>query len=296
MSVSVIIPVRNRPKSLIRAIQSVQAQTYPVEEIIIVDDESTDSTLDVARTASHADTRIKIIANSKRQGAAAARNSGVALAKSDWVAFLDSDDEWQPQKIEKQMAYLTSSPTLTAAFCGSEMISPDGHYTHTLQPSVTRIDLMKTNALGTTSSAVVRRSSFLEVGGFEAALPSCQDWDLWLKLFDKGTFAILPEALVNFYQDGADRISHNLDAVKKGHRIVFARILSQVQQPRIRRQVKAAHLNRMANIYLWNTSRPIIGAFFAIQSLALNPSKDCYAVLKQSIKRSILPPKRRLTS
>ena len=109
-TVSVIIPTYNRAKLLPRAIKSVLNQTFKDFEVIIVDDGSTDNTEEVINEFQKHNKRIKYIRHEKNKGAAAARNTGIKIAQGEYIAFQDSDDEWLPNKLEKQMEIFESAP------------------------------------------------------------------------------------------------------------------------------------------------------------------------------------------
>jgi len=104
-TVSVIIPTYNRAHLVGRSIQSVINQTYQDFEIIVVDDGSTDNTEDIIKEFQKKDKRIKHIKHNKNKGGSAARNTGIRAARGEYIAFLDSDDEWMPTKLEKQTSY-----------------------------------------------------------------------------------------------------------------------------------------------------------------------------------------------
>ncbi len=102
--VSVIMPSYNTAKYIVDAIESVLAQTYAKWELVIIDDCSTDGTENVVKR--YSDSRIKYIRNSKNVGAAISRNKAIAIARGEWIAFLDSDDIWMPEKLEKQLSFM----------------------------------------------------------------------------------------------------------------------------------------------------------------------------------------------
>jgi len=125
MSVATVIPVRNRAKYIGRALNSVASQTYQSAEIIVVDDASTDGTPDTVSGLAKEIPNIHLITLQKNVGAAEARNVGIRLAKSDLIAFLDSDDAWYPTKIEKQINEFRRDDQVIAAFSGSRVIYRD---------------------------------------------------------------------------------------------------------------------------------------------------------------------------
>lgn len=280
MEIAAVIPVRNRPTLIGEAIASIQRQTLPVREIIVIDDGSTDDTPAQVEALAAADLRIRLVRRATCQGASAARNEGVRIAAAEWIAFLDSDDEWHPEKLARQAAGLADQPEAVASFTGIRYIHPKGDFEVPPPKDVGLRELRRFNILGSTSTALVRRDAFLRSGGFDPSLPSCQDWDLWLKLVRLGPFVVLPEPLLFYAYGGHARISNRKDAVLKGHETIFRQILSEVRGLGERRHVRAYHHARLAQIYLWDFGerRPAFAA--ALRSLALRPTHQGVAILK----------------
>jgi len=273
MTSTAIIPVRNRPHLISAAVASILKQTFPVDELIIIDDGSTDETPGVISELARTDSRIRPIFLPQPGGASLARNVGIEAAQCEWICFLDSDDRWMPEKHERQVAELEKKPDVIAAFTGCRNIYHK-HSADVLPLAEVGVkDLRKRNFIGTTSSAMVRRSAILAVGGFDAALPSCQDWDLWIKLRNIGEFALICEPLVEFDQTQEIRITHNKSAVLEGHRIVFNRILSEMDNGLEKRRVIANHCCRMAEIYLHDLHEPKTALINSLKSLTIFPTK-----------------------
>ena len=196
--VSVVIPSYNRQGCLARALNSVLAQTYRPIEIIVVDDGSTDGTID--SFGSYAcSVPFLFHALGRNMGAAIARNRGIELSKGPYVAFLDSDDLWHPDKIARQMRALAEhgqdyggcytgilSVTEMGQTCGVSRATDAGDI-HTA--------LLNHNVVGSTSCVLVQRDVLLQQGGFLPGLRSCQDWELWTRLARVTRFACVPELL-----------------------------------------------------------------------------------------------------
>jgi glycosyltransferase involved in cell wall biosynthesis len=205
--VSVVIPAYNRAATIKAAIESVLRQTWTDFELIVVDDGSSDGTL--AAAAEVRDPRLRLVANPTNTGAAGARNAGAAEARGTWIAFQDSDDEWLPLKLEKQMARLATNPDFVGAYCGlltvGRLDPRPGERTqlrYVPNPVVTRTEgdilepLLERN-LVSTQTLVVRRDVFLELGCFDAATTPIEDWDFVLRLADRGPIAFVDEPLVH---------------------------------------------------------------------------------------------------
>jgi glycosyltransferase involved in cell wall biosynthesis len=205
--VSVVIPAYNRAATIAAAIESVLRQTWGDFELIVVDDASTDGT--AAAAAQVEDPRVRLIANPRNLGAAGARNAGVAEARGTWIAFQDSDDEWLPGKLEKQMARLAANPDFLGAYCGLLTVggldARPGERTelrYVPDPSVKPAEgdivepLLERNMIST-QTLVVRRDIFLALGGFDDTTTPIEDWDFALRLAARGPIAFVDEPLVH---------------------------------------------------------------------------------------------------
>src|SRR5262249_35685913 len=151
--ITVIIPVRNREHLIARAIESVVAQTLPVDEIVVVDDASTDRTLNVVDRFANSLSNLTLISLKEHVGAARARNIGIENANGDSIAFLDSDDVWHPDKLCKQVAEFQTNKETVAVFCGMVAVAADTQHTvsYIPKPDIYLADLYHANWLGTMS-------------------------------------------------------------------------------------------------------------------------------------------------
>ena len=269
MKISAIIPVRNRADYIGRAIESALDQTYPLSEVIVVDDGSTDRTVEVA--GSFGDARVKVIRQDSK-GACAARNTGWRASSADWIGFLDSDDIWMPSKIEAQVACCNADERLVACFTGfGEIGNGREHYQIPSANSASLGNLQKGNGLGPTSCCLVRRSALEVIGGWDEGLPSCQDWDLWLRLRRLGEFAIVPAPLVSCEQRSNGRISRNIDQVIEGHVVIFRRITEHLKGHE-KRLVAAMHAAHMSDL-MYDFGRRKDAIYFAVKSIVLRPNR-----------------------
>ncbi len=210
-TVSIIIPTYNRAHLVDRAIQSVLDQTYQDFELIVVDDASTDNTEEVVK--SFKDKRIRYICLQKNKGGAAARNTGIEASNGEYIAFQDSDDEWLPEKLEKQMkVFENASPEVGVVYTGFLRIK-DGRESYIPYSWVTQKEgnihkeLLKGNFV-TTQAAVVKKKCFEVAGMFEERLPCLQDWELWIRVSKYFHFKCIDEPLVTSYEV-SDSISCN---------------------------------------------------------------------------------------
>ena len=203
--VSVIIPTYNRSTLLLRAIESVRNQTYKHLEIIIVDDGSTDNTEEIVRRLK--DNRIIYIKHNKNMGASAARNTGVKKSSGEFVAFLDSDDEWLPEKIEKQINVFSKfGENIGMVYSDMIRVYPSGrkYYWHSpsflpkdgiLYPKALNYGLINIGL----QTCLVRKVCFSEVGLFDINLKRYIDLEFFIRLSRRFLFYHINEALVYYY-------------------------------------------------------------------------------------------------
>lgn len=273
--ISVIIPTSNRAHLLPRAIESVFNQTYTHLEIIIVDDASTDDTPNVVMALE--DNRIRYFCHTTKCGGSAARNTGIKAAQGDYVAFLDDDDEWLPEKLSKQLHAIkaVSFTEPVVAYTGNEYVNPEGKVIRKLlakKEGWILQDLLYGNYVGSTSKILVSRASLLAVNGFDTTLRSCQDWDLWIRLAGRYPYVAVCEPLVKLHVEHGERIDSNLAAQIEGRLCLLAKIQPQLAQLTWwhRHAVYANHYLQIASHY--NVHNKKIHALkWAISSCILNP-------------------------
>ena len=205
--VSVVIPTYNRAALVARAIQSVLDQTYPHLELIVVDDASTDNTEQALQRFS--DPRIRYVRLSTNLGGSAARNTGIEGARGDFVAFLDSDDEWRPERLARQVPQLISAPSTVGVFyCARHVVEGSAIVSERWVTYEGRVrDRLLSGWCPTFMSAAIVRRSLLSRYRFDATLAGFQDYDLWLALSDVTEFRHLPEALVLAHRHEGERLT-----------------------------------------------------------------------------------------
>ncbi|MDB4388024.1 glycosyltransferase family 2 protein [Akkermansiaceae bacterium] len=218
--ISVVIPCFNRADVISRAVDSVLRQTHRNLEVIVVDDASEDSDGLEAAIAGMNDARIRLLKHKTNQGGAAARNTGVTAAKGEWVAFLDSDDEWHPEKLEKQLEFAAMLPSdKCLIYCQSEVLTTQSAG---VQQSVMPMRAIRADeAIGDylfadrgwlpTPSFFLPRKLACEVS-FNPALRRHQDYDLLLRLEDAGcSFHMIQEKLVTVHWEDLHQTSRGLN-------------------------------------------------------------------------------------
>src|SRR5262245_40242735 len=213
--VSVIIPTHNRACFLRDAITSVLNQTFQEFEIIVVDDASCENTSEVV--ASFHDKRIRLIRHATNKGGSAARNTGILASTCNFIAFLDDDDEWLPDKLAKQMNIFCSSlAEVGCVYTGCVMVNRDNgrvidQRIPTKRGNLSK-DLLRSNCVGGTSSVLLKKTCLQKVGLFDEMLPRSQDYDLWIRIANEFLFEYVPEPLFKYYVH-ENKISTNLDAI-----------------------------------------------------------------------------------
>src|SRR5262245_20629160 len=196
--VSVIIPTYNSARYLVEAVDSVLAQAYKDIEGLVIDDGSTDETESVM---SRYGAPVRYI-RQRNGGVSVARNRGIAESLGRYVAFLDADDTWLPNKLERQIVELKASDGYR--FCYSDFIP----VTWDLKPlTIERLDpkgkalddlLLRGNVVGSICTVLCERSLFDSVGGFDPSLSQCADWDMWVRLAGITDFLYLKDRLVTY--------------------------------------------------------------------------------------------------
>lgn len=194
--VSVVIPAYNAEKYLREAVDSALAQSYPECEIVVVDDGSTDGTGAILDGYGN---RIRVI-RQVNSGSAAACNAGVAAATGAWIAFLDADDVWLPDKLSRQVEQCGHAPiSHTDSVCFGESLGREVRRSTFEQPySGFVLEHLLVRNFITKSSVMVRRELFMACGGFETNFPGVEDWPLWLQICARNELAYLPEVVLRY--------------------------------------------------------------------------------------------------
>lgn len=229
-SVSVIIPTHNRRELLTRALSSVRDQTESAAEIIVVDDGSDDGTYEMLLGRDEY-RDVRVIRLPQNAGVSAARNVGIVDSNGQWLAFLDSDDAWLPQKLERQLSALRAQPRDCRVLHCDEVWIRNGR----------RVNAMKKHAKAggniyraclalcaiSPSAVMVHRTVFAAVGLFDEQLPACEDYDMWLRICSRYPVTYVDEPLVVKYGGHADQLSRRFEAMDRFRIRALAKILDQ---------------------------------------------------------------------
>ena len=222
--ISVVIPTRNRWRLLdVCGLRSALGQEGVDHEVIVVDDGSTDET--AARLSSVDDPRLRILHHEAPAGMAKARNTGIAAARAEWIAFLDDDDLWSPRKLATQLA---TARATGADFVYAATVAVDERSTVLEQlyhppAQDLREKLSHACVIPAGPSNVIARADLLRsLGGFDESFVHVADWDLWIRLADAGTPAVCDDVLVAYHRHGqnihvVDDPSDEIDALVRKH-------------------------------------------------------------------------------
>jgi len=197
MLISVVIPLFNKEKYILRAIRSVLAQTHADFELIIVDDGSTDKSADEAKSVT--DPRIQFV-EQVNGGASKARNAGAKLARAEWVAFLDADDEYEPTFLNEVGKFLQAHQKCELSLIGANYYVGSRLRTAIFKPVKTGVYnyfalFRNQRSPNSSSTTIVNKTKFIEVGGFPESVEHFEDWITWMKLALVGDFGFISEPL-----------------------------------------------------------------------------------------------------
>ena len=248
MNISVVIPTYNRIELLKRSIDSVINQTIKPSEIIIVDDGSNDGTEAMVKNKYDS---LKLITQ-KNKGASAARNSGIKASSGEWICFLDSDDEWKNDKLEKQITAATNNSDYKF-FHSNEIWIKNGkrinqkkkHKKYGGDIFKKCLDMCRISP----SSVLIEKNIFEEIGFFNEDLVVCEDYELWLRICDKYEVFFIDEPLIFKYGGHQGQLSYSIDSIEC-HRIKALEYLLSTGLSKENRDYTIQMLINKISIYL----------------------------------------------
>lgn len=254
MTVSVVIPTFNRAHLITRALDSVAAQTRRVTEVIVVDDGSTDGTEDIIRS-NHP--YVKLVRQTNH-GVSHARNTGIKTAGGEWIAFLDSDDAWLPEKMARQRDALVRHPDYRIVHCDETWIRRGvrvnqkkkhrkygGHIFSRCLPLCAI----------SPSASLIHRSVFDMVGLFDESLPACEDYDMWLRICSRYPVLYVEQGLIIKYGGHPDQLSRRFWGMDRFRIHAIAKLLEQQQLEDEQRKAAVNTLLGKIEIYLQGAAR-----------------------------------------
>ncbi|OIP68189.1 MAG: glycosyl transferase family A, partial [Oscillatoriales cyanobacterium CG2_30_40_61] len=208
--ISVIIPVYNGEKTIKETILSVLNQTFENWELIIINDGSTDSTIEII--AQIQNTKIRVF-NCENAGLAKSRNRGIDHSQGEYISFLDADDLWTPDKLEAQFQALQENPEAMVAYSWTDYIDQSSQFLHsgrhiTINGNIYQ-HLLVNNFLENGSNPLIRKQALNQVGKFDTSLKAGEDWDMWLRLAVHYQFVAVPLPQI-LYRVSADSMSSQI--------------------------------------------------------------------------------------
>jgi glycosyltransferase involved in cell wall biosynthesis len=236
--ISVIIPCFNAERTILRTLASVRKQTYQPLEIIAVDDASRDGTLELLREQEAGG--VRVIAQAKNGGAAAARNAAIAVARGEFFAFIDADDEWYPDKLERQLRLIAAHPGMSMVGCRCEVLRPDGTRVavNTDREPPAGCEAWRTllhHSFYVPSTVMARADAVRKIGGFDARMRAGEDdQDVSIRLALEGEVGFVDAVLVTMHDQPG---SLSRIYVSREHETVLPMILAHCRAlaPRLSR-------------------------------------------------------------
>lgn len=287
-AISIIVPVYNRANLIGRALASIASQTFSDFELIVVDDGSTDAIEQACATVEIP--RRRLIRHTQNQGAAAARNTGIKIATGRWLAFLDSDDSWEPDKLARQVASLSNAAPAFRACTTGYRLHRDGQIlaiSLAMPPAGFRREILFGCTICPGSTLLVDRRVFDEIGPFDEGFRRLEDWDWLLRFAERYDIVFLPELLTNIYLNRPFAKPEGEDFVLPAIDRLWARHL-----PRLRAQSGPAYACLRSSLYvemaahMYHSQRPWRAALYVIISLLIYPTRN--AAFFRSLWRSVL--------
>lgn len=247
--ITVVIPTYNRWDVLERAVRSVLGQTRPADEVIVIDDGSTDATPALFEMEFPRVTYIR----QSRSGVSAARNRGIDAGSGQWIGFLDSDDEWHPRKLERQVEELTRAPghrfchTDEIWFRNGRRVNP--RHRHAKSGGHIFRECLPLCCISP-SSALIHRSLFDEVGRFDESLPVCEDYDLWLRICARHPVLFVEEALTVKHGGHDDQLSRKYRGMDRYRIRAIEKVLEDGVLDPVNHQAARRMLRTKIDIYI----------------------------------------------
>ncbi len=230
--VSIVITTYKRPPEAVeKAVQSVLSQTYKDIEILIIDDNQNNSNeSNLIREAFSNRDGIKYIKQDGNKGACAARNLGIKNSQGEYVAFLDDDDTWEPDKLEKQLErFAGTSDDVAMVYCLGDVVDmstnpptvTDYYTTGLYKDEITFHDQLKYDYIGSTSQGLIKKKALLALGGFDESLPARQDYEMWLRISKHYKIYGVRKVLFHYIQHGMEQITKSPKKAWTGYKIVY---------------------------------------------------------------------------
>jgi glycosyltransferase involved in cell wall biosynthesis len=274
-SVTVVIPSYNYARFIRQAVDTALAQTLPPLEVIVVDDGSTDQTPE-AMAVYASDSRVRYLRQENR-GLSAARNAGIRASRGEFIALLDADDRWKPEKLSRQAAEFIDE-AVGMVYCGREIF--DEHGAQDMDPADESkcehaLEWLTIATLFCPSSVIIRRRCFAEQGGFDETLRKVEDREMWIRLAKHWRFRCVPDCLVEWRRHG-HALNMQIDGMEAAFRETLRRAFADgpLQRRRLLR-AKAHAFMHFDFSWVYHMARQHREAWFhTLQALLLYPLPD----------------------
>jgi glycosyltransferase involved in cell wall biosynthesis len=297
-TISVVVPAYNAERTILETIASVQQQTFSDFELIVINDGSTDGTLEQLNTVK--DARIKVFSY-ENGGISVARNRGIAQATGEFIAFLDADDLWTPDKLELQLAALQQHPEAGVAYSWTCFMDEQGKsFSPGKQVSFegnVYAELLLVNFLSHGSNPLIRKQTIESVGGFNTTFSPCADWDFYLRLAAQFSFVLVPKQQI-FYRQFFGSMSSKVERLEAESIVVVEKGFQEAPKElkSLKNESIAAIYQYSAELYLRYSNNKISDVNQAGQRLwkaiRLYPPillhKEIQNLVKWFIKKSVL--------
>ncbi|GEO00679.1 hypothetical protein NSE01_25110 [Novosphingobium sediminis] len=271
--ISVVVPVYNAALTIAETIGSVLAQTFSSFEIIAVDDDSSDASLDILLAIAAQEPRLRVISQ-LNGGVSSARNLGVEVAAAPLVAFLDADDLWAPGKLAQHIGLHRDQPELAASYARIAFIARDAdtlegaRTVSTLCPNTPRLaDVLGENPVCTASNLVVRRDWFVMLGGFDQHLKFAEDQEFVARLVSRGAKVDGIDDVLTGYRFSPDGLSMDLAQMHAGWRVLVDRY---IDDGAVRASLEALYCRYLARRLLRSGGSPLRALNFVVRGLRLD--------------------------
>lgn len=266
--ISVVIPAYNAEKTIGETLKSIQQQTFQDLEIIVINDGSTDNTQSLV--AAIPDPRIKLFSYANG-GLAVARNRGISHATGEFVAFIDADDLWTPDKLASQLAALQQNPEAGAAYSWTAFIDDQGQFLYAQKPIFFEGnvygEMLVKNFVANGSNLLIRKSALAAAGLFDPSLKSAEDWNFYIRLAACSPWAVVPQYQI-LYRKSANSMSSKVPIMEAAILAVIDQAFQQA--PASLQSLKARSLANayqfLAKLYLEHTTESE-GVRLAVQKL-----------------------------
>jgi glycosyltransferase involved in cell wall biosynthesis len=277
-TISVIIPAYNAENTILATIKSVLKQTFSDFEIIVINDGSTDKTLEIVQSIQ--DDRLNIFSY-ENSGASSARNRGITHATGNYISFLDADDLWTPDKLELQLAALQAHPEAAVAYSWTYVVNAQGELLRTIEhiyEGNVYGEMLLRSFLTCGSNPLIKREAIESVGEFDITLKSGDDWDYWLRLAYKWNFVVVPKYQI-FYLRSVTSKSFKLKIIRDSALGILDKAI-KLAPPELQYLKNIS----LSNIYGYNVQ-------LYLDSLSFNSSVDIKYVLGNWYNHVLYNPK-----